>query len=238
MQQLIPGCCRQTDRDVIYALKTARWKTRGVFLDRHVRRKSLCCESLTTIKRIWCVCGGYCSWRSWSCLTFWFCQQLVFLFFFFCIRDVSCSKGLKWRESVWTHDSPRDSVVFFFRILIWIQLPEGWLAGVTWMWRGCDTRTQDGLVSWAVCWSGTVISQMSWDISCYIDSSCIIQEGAFGPQIALIMNYVKAICRKYINISRQLMQWEIDTMCSKDVRSYICMWIINTFVTGATLGIC
>ncbi len=104
------------------------------------------------------------------------------------------------------------------------------------VWRGCDTRTQDGLVSRAVCWSGTVISQMSWDISCYIDSSCIIQEGAFGPQIALIMNYLKAICRKYINIARQLMQWEIDTMCSKDVRSYICIWITNTFATWGYLG--
>lgn len=55
------------------------------------------------------------------------------------------------------------------------------------------------------------------------DLSCIIQEGAFGPQITLIMNYLKAICRKYINIAMQLMQWENDIMRSKDVRSYMFM---------------
>ncbi len=128
----------------MYALKTARWKTRGVFLDRHVRRKIFCCESLTTITIIWCVCGVTVQVR--SCLTFLFSQQLCFLF---CIRDVSCSKGLKWHESVWKRDSPRDSG-FFFRILIWIQLPEGRLAGVTWMWH-TDPR-----------WPGIVSCLLEW----------------------------------------------------------------------------
>ncbi len=167
---------------------------------------------------------GYCSWR-------WDPVPTIFYFIFLHKGCFLQQRPQMTWISMDTWFSKRFRCVFF-RILIWIQLPEGRLAGVTWMWH-TDPRWSgiaSCLLEWHCHFTNVLGHQLLYRLIMHNTRGCIWPPNSTDNEL------FKGHLRKYINIARQLMQWEIDTMCSKDVRSYICIWITNTFATWGYLG--
>lgn len=90
---------------------------------------------------------GYCSWRWDPVLHFYFPNKCIFFYF---------AEGMFPAAKASNDMNQYGNVILleiqlgFFRILIWIQLPEGQLAGVTWMWH-TDPR-----------WPGIVSCLLEW----------------------------------------------------------------------------